>query len=288
MRLLVALRYLFLVVKGALVGFGAILPGVSGGTLCVAFGMYRPILNLLSHPVKTIKEDGLKLLAFIAGGGIGFIFLAGVVEWLLRLNAEVVICVFVGFVLGTVPELWQTAGTKKRGTGGYLSLAISFAALLALMIVLKSNTPEAVEGVEIVPLLNPNFVGFLICGILWGLSFIVPGMSSSTLIMFIGLYTQMTGGIKSLDMQVLVPLMLGAGGCALLLARPINWLFDKYHSVMSHSIIGLMFASTIMVVPFAYFSTAPNIIIGIVCILCGAATSYALGLVCNKLPQKTE
>ena len=46
---------ILLIFKGVLVGFGAILPGVSGGALCAAFGMYNPIINLLSHPFKALK-----------------------------------------------------------------------------------------------------------------------------------------------------------------------------------------------------------------------------------------
>ncbi len=280
--LLVVLRYLFLVIKGALVGFGAILPGVSGGTLCVAFGMYRPILNLLSHPIKTVKEDGLKLLAFIAGGGLGFIGLAGVASWLLGLNEAVVICVFVGFVLGTLPDLWQTAGAKERKASSYASMSVAFIALLSLMLFLNGFAGKSGA------LLEANFIGFLVCGILWGLSFIVPGMSSSTLIIFIGLYSKMNDGISALDFRVLIPLAIGAGGCALLLSHPINWLFDKFHSQMSHAIIGFTLASTALIVPTEYFVTLTNIIVGIVCIICGAAFSFALGVICNKLPQKPE
>ena len=280
--LLVILRYLFLMVKGALVGFGAILPGVSGGTLCVAFGMYRPILNLLSHPIKTIKEDGLKLLAFIAGGGIGFIGLAGVASWLLALNENVVVCVFVGFVLGTVPDLWQTAGAKRRKASSYISMAIAFAALLGVMSLIKAQTSQSAA------LLDANFIGFIICGILWGLSFIVPGMSSSTLIIFLGLYQKMNEGIANLDFAVLIPIALGAGGSLLIMSHPINWLFKRYNSVVSHAIIGFVLASTAMIVPFAFFNSLSSIIIAIICIICGALTSYALGVVCNKLPQKPE
>ncbi len=278
---LVALRYLFLVVKGALVGFGAILPGVSGGTLCVAFGMYRPILNLFSHPIKTAKEDGLKLLAFILGGGIGFVGLAGVADWLLKLNENIVICVFVGFVLGTVPELWQTAGAKRRGVGAWLSMLASFAVLLGMMTLIKSQTSATVA------LLNADAVGFLVCGLLWGLSFIVPGMSSSTLIIFLGLYQQMNEGISRLDFGVLIPLAIGAGGCMLALSHPINWLFKRYNSVMSHAIIGFMLASTAMIVPFEFLSSAANILIAAACVVGGALTSYALGIACSKLPQKS-
>ena len=44
------------ILEGIIVGVGAILPGVSGGTLCYAFGMYNPILEVLSSPFKNIKK----------------------------------------------------------------------------------------------------------------------------------------------------------------------------------------------------------------------------------------
>ena len=44
------------IMEGILIGFGAILPGISGGALLVAFGMYKPIIDLLSNPFKNIKK----------------------------------------------------------------------------------------------------------------------------------------------------------------------------------------------------------------------------------------
>ena len=58
---------ILLIFKGVLVGFGAILPGVSGGALCAAFGMYNPIINLLSHPFKALKTDGRAVVLLCAG-----------------------------------------------------------------------------------------------------------------------------------------------------------------------------------------------------------------------------
>ena len=37
------LRFLGKVLQGALIGLGAVLPGISGGVLSVVFGVYRPI-----------------------------------------------------------------------------------------------------------------------------------------------------------------------------------------------------------------------------------------------------
>ena len=35
-----------------LIGLGAVLPGISGGVLCVVFGVYAPIMALLSIPLN--------------------------------------------------------------------------------------------------------------------------------------------------------------------------------------------------------------------------------------------
>lgn len=64
--------------EGIVVGFGAILPGISGGTLCVSFGMYRPIIDTLSNLKSGIKKHGFMLSIFLLGIAVGFIGLSGI------------------------------------------------------------------------------------------------------------------------------------------------------------------------------------------------------------------
>ena len=54
-------------IQGAVVGVGAILPGVSGGVLCVAFGIYEPMMAMLTHPVKSFKKYYKLFIPFIIG-----------------------------------------------------------------------------------------------------------------------------------------------------------------------------------------------------------------------------
>ena len=49
------LRFLGKVLQGALIGLGAVLPGISGGVLSVVFGVYRPIMELLADPLRKWK-----------------------------------------------------------------------------------------------------------------------------------------------------------------------------------------------------------------------------------------
>ena len=44
------------IIKGTAIGVGAILPGISGGVLCVVFGIYRPMMDFLSNPIKAFKK----------------------------------------------------------------------------------------------------------------------------------------------------------------------------------------------------------------------------------------
>ena len=49
--------WIFRAVKGALIGSGFILPGISGGALAAVFGLYERIINFLAHPFKRLKEN---------------------------------------------------------------------------------------------------------------------------------------------------------------------------------------------------------------------------------------
>ena len=63
--------WLLRVLHGALIGAGAILPGISGGVLCVAFGVYEPVMAFLSHPVKTFRAQWRMFVPILLGGAAG-------------------------------------------------------------------------------------------------------------------------------------------------------------------------------------------------------------------------
>ena len=65
--------FLFKLLQGILIGLGAVLPGISGGVLCVVFGVYAPIMALLSNPFRAFKKYALTLLPIVIGMGIGFL-----------------------------------------------------------------------------------------------------------------------------------------------------------------------------------------------------------------------
>ena len=46
------------ILQGALIGLGAVLPGISGGVLCVVFGIYTLLMEFLADPFRKMKADG--------------------------------------------------------------------------------------------------------------------------------------------------------------------------------------------------------------------------------------
>ena len=72
-------RILILILQGAIVGAGGILPGVSGGILCVAFGLYMPLMQFLANPLKEFPKSWKKWMFVGIGGCIGLVFFAVVV-----------------------------------------------------------------------------------------------------------------------------------------------------------------------------------------------------------------
>ena len=58
---------------GILIGLGAVLPGISGGVMCVIFGIYKPIMDFLSNPIKTLKKQADIIIPSVIGTAIGFL-----------------------------------------------------------------------------------------------------------------------------------------------------------------------------------------------------------------------
>ena len=264
------------VLEGILVGFGAILPGISGGTLCVVFGMYRPIIETLSDLKNGLKKYWLMLGVFFFGVAVGFVGLSGIAAWLLAKNTILVTCVFVGFIIGTFPELWRDAGEQKRTKGSIISLIVSFIVMIGILTLFKTQISVQVA---------PGFFGYILCGIFWGLSFIVPGLSSSSLLLFFGLYQPMLDGIATIDFRVLVPMALGMGACVLLLSKVVELAFKKQYSIASHAVLGIVAATAIMILPFEKASVG-SWVVRILFVIGGAAVSFVFTLICGKLKAK--
>ena len=257
------------VLQGALIGGGAILPGVSGGVLAVVFGIYRPMMELLSHPFRALKKNLWLFIPIVIGVGIGFVGFAKLMALLFAEDSPYPISLFVGLILGTVPSLLKTARSQGRKPAADMTaLILTFAGLLAFLIILEGTGSMNLT-------LTP--VWALISGLIWGFSLIVPGLSSSSILIFMGLYKSIMDDVGRLQLGTVIPLLLGIALVAFLFARVIDSLFNKHFSVASHAIVGLVLASTIMIIPREYAGLG-QILLCLALAVIGFAGAWYLGV----------
>ena len=111
-----------------------------------------------------------------------------------------------------------------------------------------------------------------------------PGMTSSSILMAVGLLTPLIDGIAQLDFTVLVPWGLGMVGVMALFARIVSRLFDTHYSIACHAVIGIVLASTLIIIPTGFASTA-EMVWSVACCILVAVRAYF----CIKLqPQVDE
>ena len=102
----------------------------------------------------------------------------------------------------------------------------------------------------------PNVGWYVFCGVCLALSVIVPGMSFSTLLMPLGLYTPFVDGLGHLNLGIMIPSGIGAVVTVICFAKMIDALLEKFYSYVFHAIVGIVVASTVMIIPFGSFTVS--------------------------------
>lgn len=259
---------------GIAIGAGAILPGISGGVLCVIFGVYKPLMEALAHPLQGFRKNWKMFLPIGIGWVIGFVLFANIIEWIFNVSQLYATWLFVGLILGTVPTLYKEAGNKGRTKASYVSMILTAVALIIILVLVKHVVHITV---------TPNIGWFLFAGGLWGISFVVPGLSSSPMLLALDLYEPLNHGLANLDFKVLIPWIIGMGATVLLVARAVNYFFNKKESVAYHAVVGIVVASTLMIVPLEYESIV-QLPIGILF----GAVGYVVAFISEKLDLKVK
>ena len=259
---------------GAAIGGGAILPGVSGGVLCVVFGVYRSIMELFSHPIRALKKNWRMFLFVGIGWLFGFWIFAKGIEFLFAKSEVMATWLFIGLIIGTIPSVYKEAGKQGRSKGSFVSAFVAFVALTSLLTYVQYG-----EFVQV----TPGFGWYVFSGALWGISIVVPGMTSSSILMSLGLYENLNSGIADFNMGVILPWILGMAVTALLLARLVNYFFEKYYSYAFHAVVGIVLASTVVIIPLHY----NNILQFLAGILFGAA-GFIIAYLSDKMDLKVK
>ena len=251
------MRWLRDLLCGFLIGAGAILPGVSGGVLAVVFDIYRPFMEVLTHPRTAVPKYWKWFPPIALGWCAGFLGFAKGIAAAMNLSDAVTVWLFIGLIVGTVPSLFREAGKEGRCAASWLSMLACAAAVFAGLFYVGR-----VVHLEV----TPNFWWYNFCGVLWGAGIVIPGMTSSSVMMALGLYQPMLEGLAHLDLLVLSACLPGLVLSVALLARLVSWFFHRYYSVAFHGILGFVIASTLVIIPTEYTGAGEMALSALCCV----------------------
>ena len=269
------------IIEGALIGAGGVLPGVSGGVLAVLFGLYKPLMRFLAHPIKNLKSSVIELWPILLGYAIGYVGIAKVLGDVLEAYPTQSLAVFVGMAIGIMPSLLREAGEKGRTGKSWISMGVVFAAAFTLLFLCQHVWKFVIV---------PNFGWNMFGGACLAMSIIAPGLSGSTLMLPLfaqnaegasqSFYTHITGTIGSIisgapDILGLIAIVAGAVLAFVVLTKGVDYLLNNHYSVTFHGIVGLVVASTVLTIPVAAFTAGVSsclihlvfVVLGCVCTL---------------------
>lgn len=177
--------FLSFYLKGVAIGFAAIIPGISGGTIAYILNIYDALIFAINDIRKHFKQS----LTILFPVGLGVLSAIVALTFPIGIAFEFAplptVSLFAGFILGGLPLLAKKAQFKKDLKSTFL---FSFPLLLAMSLGLFSVIGQ-LDASQIVenPDVAPKFV-LLFIGILSVSAFIVPGISGSMLLLALGFY----------------------------------------------------------------------------------------------------
>lgn len=228
------------VLVGTLVGIVSMLPGASGATIAVIFGIYERLISDLAE----IRERLFKDLRFIIPVGIGIVFGLFVCAFGLKALMDQwevpMMFFFAALILAQVPDVRSLGDDGQPMTAyNWAALVIGFAVMLVfLWISLSGNgVDRAVDG----------FAVWLLVGIILAVSKLAPGVSGSTILLALGLFTPFMDAMTAFDMSALIPGGIGLLIGVLVFARVVDYFIRNHRKSTYMVILGLTVGSIVTV-----------------------------------------
>lgn len=225
---------------GTLVGIVSMLPGASGATIAVIFGIYERLIS----DIANIREKLFRDLRFIIPVGIGivlglFICAFGLEALLDRWEVPMMFF-FAALILAQIPDV------MALGDDGRPMTSYNWAALIAGVVIMFVFLWIGLSGNG----LDREIDGFLVwvfVGIVLAVSKLAPGVSGSTILLAVGLYTPFMHAMTEFDMGVLIPCGIGLLVGALAFAKVIDHFLAHNRKSTYMVILGLTVGSVITV-----------------------------------------
>ncbi|MHB1454006.1 MAG: DUF368 domain-containing protein [Saccharofermentanales bacterium] len=229
-------------IVGAVIGAAAIAPGLNGGVLASAAGIYEPALRAIVNIRKDFKRSFAFLLPLGLGAGAGFFLFAFALKSIMANAQSIVIYVFIGLVIGSLPSFLVEANSKGFRKRYLIGSVLALAAVITAGI-LGANAPDPGIAAEL------KVVDTMIYGAILAVGTVIPGISTSFILMYLGVYDEILAALARLDIKVLLMMGLGFLMTALAIIRLVEVLFRKFHGAAYYTVLGFLIGSMVIVFP---------------------------------------
>jgi len=240
---------------GVLMGLANLVPGVSGGTMLLAVGIY-PVFILAIAEVTTLKFNprSMIVLATIVGAaGLAILLLAGVMRGLVIEQRWIMYSIFIGLTLGGLPLVWRLA--KPVTPAVYIGAGAAFLFMVAMQFGFGTGSGGGEASVTFL----------FLSGLAGASAMILPGVSGGYLLLLLGQYESILGAIDKLkrgllggpdmdlvleSMGVVVPVGIGVVIGVAGVSNLLRWLLDRYAKATLGALLGLLLGAVVGLWPF--------------------------------------
>lgn len=240
---------------GVLMGLANLVPGISGGTMLVACGIYTLFIDAVSDATRLRFNRRMLLVlgCVVLGAVVAIGGLASVIHFALVHHRWVMFSIFIGLTLGGVPILWSMAKPVKKDT--WMGFAGGVVVMGALVYIQESGGSGG-------GLSGP--IGFVIGGAAAASAMILPGVSGAFLLLLLGMYEPIIGAIKDTvgalkdgdaagvidQLGVVIPVGIGVLLGVAVVSNALRWVLHHYERVTLGVLLGLIVAAPAGLYPF--------------------------------------
>ena len=244
-------------VGGVLMGLANLVPGISGGTMLVASGIYTRFIDAVADVTRLrFSWRAVSTLAIVVGAAmLAILALAGTVRDLVVEHRWVMYSIFIGLTLGGVPVVARMA--KPITAPVRWGAAIGFV-LMAGLALLQQRGGGAGGG-------EVGFAMFFLAGVAGAAAMILPGVSGGYLLLVMGAYVPLldaidkfTGAARGKDyaaamdvgLHSLLPVALGVGVGVAVVSNLLKYLLHHFEKATLGVLLGLLLGAVVGIWPF--------------------------------------
>lgn len=233
---------------GLVFGTANVIPGVSGGTMLVVFGVFDKLTEAISG-IRRIFANFAFLVTFALGAGGGILLSAKVIGSMFDTYAIQTNMFFIGLILGGIPLIVKLGTAEKKAKPLCLvPFVISMALVIGLTVLEKldvfSLTAENITGFDAVFSLK-----MVVCAAIAAVTMIIPGISGSFMMMLLGVYETIICALNDWNFYVIIPFAIGAIIGIIFGAKLISILIGKNKLMVYSAIMGMVVGSVYAILP---------------------------------------